>query len=184
MYILPDLMLIQEFIFEFQYIFYWKSTCKNTLHIPSDVRIRFLTNSHEVIKRMCVLSLEIEIIFELDVSRHTSLMHFLLSLTSLGSYHFHFLIIDLFEIRVCIQIRNQMNWVFMLRVKLSIGIRIDCTSFKGHFDKVRTFWEAHKNLRNLPHALYIYLVKCPNHEEDFLNFVCFSESPNFIDGFV
>ena len=23
--------------------------------------------------------------------------------------------------------------------------------------KVRTFWEAHKNLRNLPHALYIYL---------------------------
>ena len=25
-------------------------------------------------------------------------------------------------------------------------------------NKVRTFWEAHKNLRNLPHALYIYLV--------------------------
>ena len=38
--------------------------------------------------------------------------------------------------------------------------------------KVRTFWEAHKNLSNLPHALYIYLVnsKRQPHEEDFYKF--------------
>ena len=28
--------------------------------------------------------------------------------------------------------------------------------------KVQTFWEAHKNLRNLPHALYIYRVSGHN----------------------
>ena len=31
--------------------------------------------------------------------------------------------------------------------------------------KVRTFWEAHKNLHNPPHA-----SKRPNHEEDFFKF--------------
>ena len=36
--------------------------------------------------------------------------------------------------------------------------------------KVRAFWEAHKNLRNLPHALDIYLVK---DEEDFFKFCVF-----------
>ena len=45
--------------------------------------------------------------------------------------------------------------------------------------KVWTFWEAHKNLRNLPHALYIYLVNVQTVRKIFSNFVCFSESPNF-----
>ena len=45
--------------------------------------------------------------------------------------------------------------------------------------KVQTFWEAHKNLRNLPHALYIYLVNVQTMMKIFSNFVCFSESPNF-----
>ena len=31
--------------------------------------------------------------------------------------------------------------------------------------KVQTFWEAHKNLLNLPHALYIYLVKLIHSEK-------------------
>ena len=40
--------------------------------------------------------------------------------------------------------------------------------------KVQTFWEAHKNLRNLPHALDIYLSsKRPKHEEDFFKFCVF-----------
>ena len=49
--------------------------------------------------------------------------------------------------------------------------------------KVRTFWEAHKNLRNLPHSLYIYLVNVKTKRKIFSNFVCFSESPNFIKTF-
>ena len=76
---------------------------------PLKILCTFPTHSHEVIKRMSILSLEIEIIFELDVSRHTSLMHFLLSLTSLGSYHFHFLIIDLFEIRAGVHKDQESN---------------------------------------------------------------------------
>ena len=46
--------------------------------------------------------------------------------------------------------------------------------------KVRNFWEVHNNLRNLPHALYIYLVNVQTMRRIFSNFVCFSESPNFI----
>ena len=40
------------------------------------------------------------------------------------------------------------------------------------FSKVRTFWEAHKNLCNLPHALYNYLVnvKTMRETEDFFKF--------------
>ena len=45
--------------------------------------------------------------------------------------------------------------------------------------KVQTFWEAHKNLCNLPHALYIYLVNVQTMRKIFSDFVCFSESPNF-----
>ena len=45
--------------------------------------------------------------------------------------------------------------------------------------KVRSFWEAHTNLRNLPHALYIHLVNVQTMGKIFSNFVCFSESPNF-----
>ena len=43
--------------------------------------------------------------------------------------------------------------------------------------KVWTFWEAHKNLRNLPHALD--LVNVQSMKKIFSNFVRFSESPNF-----
>ena len=53
--------------------------------------------------------------------------------------------------------------------------------FQALIIKVRTFWEAHKNLRNLPHALYIYLVNVQTMRKIFSNFVCFSESPNFND---
>ena len=45
--------------------------------------------------------------------------------------------------------------------------------------KVQSFWEAHKNLRNLPHALDIYLVNVQSMRKIFSNFVCLSESPNF-----
>ena len=49
------------------------------------------------------------------------------------------------------------------------------TATKG---KVRTFWEAHKNLQSSSCFAHL-LSKHPNHEEDFFsNFVCFSESPN------
>ena len=44
--------------------------------------------------------------------------------------------------------------------------------------KVRTFWEAHKNLRNLPDAFDIYLVNVKSMRKIFSNLVCFSESPN------
>ena len=36
--------------------------------------------------------------------------------------------------------------------------------------KVQTFWEAHKNLRNLPHALYIYLVNVQTMRKIFFKF--------------
>ena len=45
--------------------------------------------------------------------------------------------------------------------------------------KVRKIWEAQKNLRNLPHALYIYLLNVQSMRKTFSDFVCFSESPNF-----
>ena len=47
------------------------------------------------------------------------------------------------------------------------------------FFKVQTFWEADKKLRNLPHALDIYLVNVQSMRKIFSNSVCFSESPNF-----
>ena len=36
--------------------------------------------------------------------------------------------------------------------------------------KVWTFWEAHKNLRNLPHSLYIYLVNVQTTRKIFFKF--------------
>ena len=45
--------------------------------------------------------------------------------------------------------------------------------------KVRTFWEALKIWKNLPHTLYIYLVNVQSMRKIFSNFVCFSKSPNF-----
>ena len=41
--------------------------------------------------------------------------------------------------------------------------------------KVWTSWKAHKNLCNLPHALYIYLVNKKKHEEDFFQILCASQ---------
>ena len=43
------------------------------------------------------------------------------------------------------------------------------TNVKNCSDEVRTFWEAHKNLRNLPRALYII------QEEDFFQILCASQ---------
>ena len=40
----------------------------------------------------------------------------------------------------------------------------------SYFIKVRTFWEANKNLRNLPHALYIYLVNVQTMRKIFVKF--------------
>ena len=48
-----------------------------------------------------------------------------------------------------------------------------------YLHKVRTFWKAHKNLRNLPHALYIYLVNVQTIRKIFFNFYVLSENPNF-----
>ena len=59
-------------------------------------------------------------------------------------------------------------------------IFLDSMKLEMFFIKVRTFWEAHKNLSNLPHALYIYLVNVKTMRKIFSNFVCFSDSPNFI----
>ena len=36
--------------------------------------------------------------------------------------------------------------------------------------KVQTFWEVHKNLRTLPHALYIYLVNVQTMRKIFFKF--------------
>ena len=56
------------------------------------------------------------------------------------------------------------------------------SSFKNHFApfqldfsiaklvKVRTFWEAHKNLRNLSYALYIHLVNIKTIRKCFFKF--------------
>ena len=49
--------------------------------------------------------------------------------------------------------------------------------------KVRTFWEAHKIWKNLPHGLYTYLVNIQTMRKIFSNCVCFSESPNFNGSF-
>ena len=63
---------------------------------------------------------------------------------------------------------------------LNYYCKIQCCfviGWKG--SKVWTFWEAHKNLRNLLHALYIYLVNFKTMRKIFSNYVCFSKSPNF-----
>ena len=51
--------------------------------------------------------------------------------------------------------------------------------------KVQLFWEGHKNLRNLPHGLYIYLVTVQTMRKIVQIFVAFSEKLNFfIEGLV
>ena len=61
--------------------------------------------------------------------------------------------------------------LFITSIKPQINWR---RSWICGYVKVRTFWEAHKNLHN---ALLSKRSKC---EEDFFsNFVCFSESPHF-----
>ena len=49
--------------------------------------------------------------------------------------------------------------------------------------KVWTFWEAHKNLRNLPHSSYLQ-VNVQTTRKIFSNFVAFSQHLNFRDGFM
>ena len=55
----------------------------------------------------------------------------------------------------------------------------DCSFYMKNIDKVRTFWEAHKIWKNLPHGLYIYLVNDQTMGKIAQIFVCFSESLNF-----
>ena len=48
---------------------------------------------------------------------------------------------------------------------------------------LQTFWETHKNWKNLPHALDVYfkVIKCSKHEEDCANFcVLFRKSELYI----
>ena len=50
-----------------------------------------------------------------------------------------------------------------------------------HFHKVQTFWEAHKNLPNLPYALYISLinVQTPYHEKDLFKVIIYVRNSRF-----
>ena len=58
--------------------------------------------------------------------------------------------------------------------------KVDGLGLKSEQSKVAvTFWEAHKNSRNLPHGLDIYLVNVQSRRKISSNFVCFSESLNF-----
>ena len=54
----------------------------------------------------------------------------------------------------------------------------DIKGILANDDKVLTFLEAHQNLHNLPHALYIYLINNQTMRKIFSNFVCFSECRN------
>ena len=50
--------------------------------------------------------------------------------------------------------------------------------------KVQTFWEAHKIWNNLPHDLDVYEVNVQSMMKISQIFVCFSESPNFIETYL
>ena len=97
--------------------------------------------------------------------------------------HFNFLICILFQKMECtlewdnISLAFQGHFLTKGRFSKNWVQQIFLT-FEGHF-KVQTFWEAHKNLRNLPHALYIYLVNVQILSKIFSNFECFSECANF-----
>ena len=70
------------------------------------------------------------------------------------------------------------NWsVFVLRSQLHNLLLL--LILEVSHDKVRTFWEAQKNLRNLSHGLHIYLANVQTMRKIFSHFVCFSKSPNF-----
>ena len=45
--------------------------------------------------------------------------------------------------------------------------------------EVQLFWESHKNLRNLPHGLDIYIVNIQTMRKIAQIFVAFSENLNF-----
>ena len=62
-----------------------------------------------------------------------------------------------------------LRWISNDNKTSSTALKMDC-------GKVRTFWEAHKNLLNLLHALYIYLVNVQSMRKIPSIFVCFSES--------
>ena len=63
-----------------------------------------------------------------------------------------------------------MFWkIAVLKFILSLHLHFHC--------KVQTFCEAHQNLRNLHHTLYIYLVNVQTMRKTFSDFVCFLESP-------
>ena len=42
-------------------------------------------------------------------------------------------------------------------IKIECSFRGEIKIYKKNHGKVRTYWEVHKNLLNLPHALDIYL---------------------------
>ena len=79
---------------------------------------------------------------------------------------------------------KELSWGIIV-VKSNIFIRFleELRITKSPFEiKVRTFWEALKIWKNLPHGFdksADLLSKRQNHEEDFSNYVCFSKSPNF-----
>ena len=62
-----------------------------------------------------------------------------------------------------------------IRIESSIvTVRSSVTSVK-----VQLFWEGHKNLRNLPHGLEIYLVNVQTMRKIAQIFMAFSEKLNF-----
>ena len=73
---------------------------------------------------------------------------------------------NLIKIFIFFKSPDFINWFFPQK-PFKVGKLFKCGNYMSKYGKVRTFWEAHKNLRNLPHALYIYLV---NPEEDFFKF--------------
>ena len=52
---------------------------------------------------------------------------------------------------------------------------------RTEYIKFRTFWQANKIWNNLPHDLDVYKVNVQSMRNIAQIFVCFSESPNFIE---
>ena len=81
---------------------------------------------------------------------------------------------------------NKGCWLMLFKEKCLHKYLADFWNWKSEFynpwcytNKIRTFWEEHKTLRNLPHALYIHLANVQTTRKIFSNYVCFSESPKF-----
>ena len=69
---------------------------------------------------------------------------------------------------------------FIIICQISVKVlQIFVNMLKAKLIKFGLFEYIERNLRNLPHALYIYLVNVQTMRKIFSNFVCFSESQSF-----